>query len=109
MTFYSSSSDRATYTNATNTNDSQSVIGQQKKKHQRGAMMMAKLTKVCKSGVRLWVEFNVVYNILDGPHSSLFNSYVVFLGHIRVIILLDDWKDVTNEVKNNIWTDVQVY
>lgn len=68
---------------------------------------MAKLTKVCKSGVRLLIEFSVVYAILDGPQSLLFKSYVAFLEHSKVNILLDDWKNVTNEVKKSIWTDVK--
>lgn len=71
--------------------------------------MMAKLVKVCNSGVKLPVEFSVVYTILGGPYSSLFKSYVVFLLRSNVSILLDDWKDVDVEVKNNIWTNVQVY
>lgn len=69
---------------------------------------MAKLTKVRKSSLRLPIEFSSVYTILNGPHSSLFKSYVAFLGRSKVNILLDDWKDVTYEVKNSIWTDVQV-
>ncbi|CAL5211859.1 unnamed protein product [Lathyrus oleraceus] len=69
--------------------------------------MMTKLTKVRKSGVRLSVEFSSINTILDGPHSLLFKSYVAFLGCSKVNMLLDDWKDVTYEVKNSIWTDVQ--
>ena len=68
--------------------------------------MMAKLAKVYNSGVKLLIEFSVVYSILDGPHSSLFKSYLVFLRCSKVIILLDDWKDVADEMKNSIWTDV---
>lgn len=68
--------------------------------------MMATLTKVCNSGVRLTSEFSVFHTILDGPNSSLFKSYVVFLGRRKVSILIDDWKDVPGEVKKSIWTDV---
>lgn len=71
--------------------------------------MMAKLEQVCNSGVKLSVEFNVVYTILDSLCSSLFKSYVSFLGCSKVNILLDDWKDVVFEVKNNIWTNTQIY
>lgn len=53
MAFSSSSSDKVAYTNETSTNDSQYIVGQQEKKHQRDATMMAKLIKVCKSGVRI--------------------------------------------------------
>lgn len=69
---------------------------------------MAKLTKVCKLCVILLVEFSFIYIILDGPHSSLFKSYVAYLGCSKVNILLDNWKDVTDEVKNSIWTDIRV-
>lgn len=105
----SSSSNEATYTNETSSNDSQYVVGEKKKKHQRGATMMAKLANVCNSCVKLQVEFNVVYTILDGLYSSLFKSYVVFLGRSKVNILLDDWKDVAVEVKHSIWTNIQIY
>lgn len=70
--------------------------------------MMAKLEKVCNLSVKLMVEFSVVYNILDGHHSSLFKSYVMFFGFFKVNILLDDWNDVADEVKNSIWTVVKV-
>lgn len=70
--------------------------------------MMDTLTKFLNSGVRIPVEFSVIHIILDGPHSSLFKSYVVFLGRSKVKILLDDWKDVPDEVKKSIWTYVQV-
>ncbi|CAL5192672.1 unnamed protein product [Lathyrus oleraceus] len=70
--------------------------------------MMAKLTKVCNSSVKTLVEFSIVYTILDGPHSSLFKSYVAFIGCSKVIILLYDWKDIANKVKTSIWADVQL-
>lgn len=79
MALSSSSSDEATYTIETMTNDSQYVVGEQKKKLQRGAIIKATLTRVCKSGVRIPVEFSVIYTILDGPYYSI-KSYVAFLG-----------------------------
>lgn len=63
--------------------------------------MVATLTKVCNSGVRLVVESSVVHTILNGPHSSLFKSYVAFLGRSKVNKLLDDWKDVLDEGKKD--------
>lgn len=51
---------------------------------------MAKLKIIRNSGVKILVKFNVIYTILDGPHSSLFKSYVVFLGRSKVNILLYD-------------------
>lgn len=71
--------------------------------------MMTKLAKVYNSDVKLTIEFSVVYTIIDCPYSSLFKSYVEFLGRNKVNILLGDWKDVDVEVKNSIWTHVQVY
>lgn len=64
--------------------------------------MIATLAKFLNSGVKLSVEFSVFHTILDGPSSMMFKSYVMFLGCRRVNILLDNWKDVSNEVKNNI-------
>lgn len=107
MASSSPSSDEATHTNETMTNDLQYVVGEHIKK-QRGTTMMDKLTKVHNLGVKLPVEFSVFNTAMDGPNSSLFKSYVVLLGRGKVSILLDDWKDVSNEVKNSIWTDVQV-
>lgn len=67
---------------------------------------MTKLAKVHYLGVKLPAKFSVVYTILDDLYSLLFKSYVAFLGRRKVNILLDDWKDVAVEEKNNIWTDI---
>lgn len=69
---------------------------------------MAQLAKVHKSGVKYLIELSDVYTILDGPHTSVFKSYVVFLGHAKVSILINDWKDVSTKVKDNIWIHVKL-
>lgn len=70
--------------------------------------MMTKLAKVHKLGGKLSVEFSVVYMILDGPHFSLFKTYVVFLGSNKVSMLINDCKDALMKVNESIWTDVKV-
>lgn len=90
------------YTNKTMTNDSQSKVGGHTKTKKRCH------TDGYINKSILLVEFSVVHIILDGPHSSLFKSYVAFFEHNKVNILLDDWKDVPDEVKKSIWTSVQV-
>ncbi|CAL5195472.1 unnamed protein product [Lathyrus oleraceus] len=70
--------------------------------------MMATLIKVRNLGVKIPIEFRVFHTVLDGLNSSQFKSYIAFLGRRKVSILLDDWKDVSDEVKNSIWTDVQL-
>lgn len=64
--------------------------------------MMTKLTKVRNSSNKLSIEFNVVYSIIDGPHSSIFKSYVMFFGYSKVNILIGDWKEALKDVKNSI-------
>lgn len=56
--------------------------------------MMTQSAKVHESGVKYSIECSAVYTILDGPDTSLFKSYIVFLGHRKVNILINDWKEV---------------
>ncbi|CAL5208382.1 unnamed protein product [Lathyrus oleraceus] len=84
------------------TNDSQSKVGGHTKTKKR-----CHTDDYINKSI-LSVEFSVVHIILYDPHSSLFKSYVVFLGHNKVNILLDDWKDVPDGVKKSIWTIVQL-
>lgn len=70
--------------------------------------MMAKLTKVHTAGNKFMIKFNIVYQIVNGPHSSHFKSYVTFLGRSKFNILINDWKDAPKDVKESIWTYIKV-
>lgn len=62
-----------------------------RKEKSRGVTMMAKLTKVCNSGVRLPDEFDHKIWTCYGKNYSFFRSYAVLLGRSKVIVLIDDW------------------
>lgn len=89
------SSSEETHTNHIHTIDSHNNESQttewKKKRKQRGVTMMTRLTKVHNSGDELLVDFNPGTWTCYGENSSLFKSYVVFLRHIKVSILIDDW------------------
>ena len=87
----------------TQTNDTQS------KRSQRGVTMMPQFTSVCNySGEKIPIEFDSFYIVVDCEHYYTFKSYDAFLGRSKVSILIDDWKQVDENVKENIWTDVKV-
>lgn len=60
--------------------------------------MMDKLTKVCNSGIKLSIEFNVIYLTVDGTYSLLFKIYVAFLACSKVNILMDDQKEAKKKI-----------
>ena len=89
--------------NETQTNDTQS------KRSQRGVTMMPQFTSVRNSsGEKILIEFDSFYRVVDCEHYSTFKSYVAFLGRSKVSILINDWKQVDENVKESIWTDVKV-
>lgn len=69
---------------------------------------MAKLTKDRNSGNKLSIKFNVIYSIVDFPYYSPFKSYVAFIGRSKVNILINDWKEAPEDVKERIWTNILV-
>ena len=89
--------------NETQTNATQS------KRSQRGVTMMPQFTSVRNSsGEKILIEFDSFYRVVDCEHYSTFKSYVAFLGRSNVSILINDWKQVDENVKESIWTDVKV-
>lgn len=71
--------------NETHTNECSTIEG----KRSIGAIMMARLTKVCNSGDKFLIEFNdktwTCYGMI-----LPFMSYVVFLRRRKVITLIND-------------------
>ena len=89
--------------NETQTNDTQS------KRSQRGVTMMPQFTSVRNSsGEKIPIEFDSFYRVVDCEHYSTFKSYVAFLGRSKVSILINDWKQVDENIKESICTDVKV-
>ena len=109
-TLSSSSSDTSKETqtndicaNEIQTNDTQS------KRSQRGVTMMPRFTSVRNSsGEKIPIEFDSFYRVVDCEHYCTFKSYVAFLGRSKVSILIDDWKQVDEDVKDSIWKDIKV-
>ncbi|CAK8578208.1 unnamed protein product [Lathyrus sativus] len=73
-----------------------------KKISQRGVTMLTKVTKVHKSDNKFPIVFDLYYRVVDGEYSSLFKSYVAFLGCSKVSILIDDWKQAPEAIKDSI-------
>lgn len=71
--------------------------------------MMARLTKVHNTDVKLTTEFNDKTSTCYGMNSSLFMSYVVFLGRSKMNIWIDDWIQVSVDLKESIWTNIKVF
>lgn len=52
--------------------------------------MMAKLTKVWNTKVKLPIEFDQKSWTCYDKNTSLFRSYAIFLGRVKMSILIDD-------------------
>ncbi|PNX57129.1 hypothetical protein L195_g050244, partial [Trifolium pratense] len=75
----------------------------------RGATMMRKLTKVHQSGQRLTVKFDPVTWNVSGAHATTFKSYLAYLARSCCSILKHEWKEVDEEEKTKLWTDLESY
>lgn len=70
---------------------------------------MARSTKVYNSTEKLSIEFNDKIWTCYGTNSSLFKSYVAFLERRKLIILIDDWTQISIDLKESIWIYVHVF
>jgi hypothetical protein len=61
--------------------------------------------------VKLQVEFDpeTMDCIGVGKNASYFHSYAALVARERCSILKDEWKDIPDEVKQNIWKDIEVF
>ncbi|KAK2409886.1 hypothetical protein QL285_045284 [Trifolium repens] len=77
----------------------------------RGPTMMAQITKVRQTGVKIAVEFHPRTHacIGDRKNAATFRSYVAFLARTKCSILKDEWKDINSKIKDAIWIDVKGY
>ncbi|XP_050883153.1 uncharacterized protein LOC127086434 [Lathyrus oleraceus] len=90
----------------TQENECYTIEGKRKRKS-IGASMMARLTKVHNNDGKLTTEFNDKTSTCYGMNSSLFRSYVVFLGRGKMNILIDDLTQVSVDLKESIWTNIK--
>jgi hypothetical protein len=55
------------------------------------------------------VEFDPETMDCIGDNACIFHSYVALVALERCSILKDEWNDISDEVKKDIWKDVEVF
>lgn len=70
--------------------------------------MMAKLIKAHFICVNLSIEFDHKTWTIYGKNVSMFMSYVAFLGHSKIGILIYDCVHISDDLKKSIWTKLQI-
>lgn len=82
------------------TNTSHTTFSNAKSKRKiRGATMMAKVSKSNESGVYFPVYFCPITGKAYGEHADSFRSYALVNDRIQVVILIDNWHEVSDELK----------
>ncbi|KAK2386412.1 hypothetical protein QL285_060314 [Trifolium repens] len=91
--------------------DAPSSSSQPKSTRVRGPTMMAQITKVRQTGIKIAVEFDPRTHacIGDRKNAATFRSYVAFLARSKCSLLKDEWKDINSKIKDAIWIDVKGY
>ncbi|KAK2390396.1 hypothetical protein QL285_063942 [Trifolium repens] len=91
--------------------DVPSSSSQPKSTRVRGSTMMAQITKVRQTGIKIVVEFDPRTHacIGDRKNAATFRSYVAFLARSKCSLLKDEWKDINSKIKDAIWIDIKGY
>jgi hypothetical protein len=91
--------------------DSTDISSSSKRKRVRGPTMLKEIQKVHRTGVKMRVEFDpeTMDCIGVGKNASYFHSYAALVARERCSILKDEWKDISDEVKKDIWKDIEVF
>jgi hypothetical protein len=55
------------------------------------------------------VEFDPETMDCIGDNACIFHSYVALVALERCSILKDEWNDISDEVKKDIWKDIEVF
>ncbi|KAK2449626.1 hypothetical protein QL285_008803 [Trifolium repens] len=87
--------------------DSMDISCSSKRKRVRGPTMLKEIQKVRRTGVKMWVEFDPETTDCIGNNACIFHSYVALVARERCSILKDEWKDISDEVKQDIWKDIE--
>jgi hypothetical protein len=71
--------------------------------------MLKEIQKVHRTGVKMRVEFDPETMDCIGDNACIFHSYVALVARERCSILKDEWNDISDEVKKDIWKDIEVF
>lgn len=68
--------------------------------------MMSKLTIVCNSDAKFLIEINQKTWTCYGTKFSIFRSYVACLGSRKMSILINNWTQILDDLKESIWANI---
>ncbi|CAL5201218.1 unnamed protein product [Lathyrus oleraceus] len=78
----------------------------QRKRKYRGVTMYTKVKKAHENGIRFPVRVDFATDMAYDEHAEDFTGYVALQGRSKVSILLDNWHDVDDDLKNSLWIDI---
>lgn len=88
--------------------DDQSNISPRKIKGRR-ATRLKDLTRDRVGDQRRTVQFDELTGLAIGPNAVRFNSFIGLLARSKASILVMDWKDIDEDVKNKMWETIMVF
>lgn len=80
-----------------------------RKREGRRATRLKDLTRDRVGVQRRTVQFDEVTGKAIGPNSVKFNSFIGVLARNKASILVTDWKDIDEKVKDNMWETIMVF
>ena len=95
---------------STNSTDVPSSSSPSVPKNVRGPAMMTALMKVHQTGEKIPVEFDERTGECLGvkDHVCWFRSYAALVARQKCSILLNEWSEVGEDIKDAIWTELKV-